>query len=122
MSVLPSALSPASSSQIGNKRLGLVQRNCFSRFRIRWSSSHRLILGPRVADRGDGSSTVKCSEPPGLVVFCTGGESCENGCGEVERVQGVSTRLHSFKTVGIEDAGRRAASEKVWMEVKMLLA
>jgi hypothetical protein len=120
--VLPSALNPASASQIGNKRLGLVQRNCFSRLRTRWSSSQVLSLGPKVAGRGDGSRIVRCNPPAGLTLLLTEGESCENGCGGEERVHGVSTRLHSFKIVGIEEADRRVASEKAWMEVKMLLA
>jgi hypothetical protein len=62
--VLPSARSPASASQIGNNRLGLMQRNCLSRLRIKWLSSHARSRGPSVAGRGDGSRIVRCSVPP----------------------------------------------------------
>ena len=70
----PSPRNPLSASHIGNKRAGLMHRNCRSRLRMRWLSSQSRSRGPRVLGNGPGFIIVRCSIPPltvggGLVFF-----------------------------------------------------
>lgn len=55
--MLPRARSPASWSQIGKFLLGLVQRNCCSRLKMRFWSSQRRRAGP-VAEPAPGSGSM----------------------------------------------------------------
>jgi hypothetical protein len=70
---------------------------------------------------------VRCSVPAlavGLVGTMVVVEE-ENGMGDVgEGGVGREARVrwHSLRRDGMEDAGRRAGSEKAWMDVKVLEA
>jgi len=59
----PSARNPASASQMGKRRPGLIQRNCFSRLSIRLLSSQARSRGPSVEGSGDGSRIVRWRVP-----------------------------------------------------------
>jgi hypothetical protein len=114
--VLPSARRPSSSSQIGKRRDGLVHRNCFSRFRIRWLSSQARSLGPSVEGRGDGSRIVRWSVP----ALVGSGGVVPGIVGDDGRDAEARVRWHSLRIPGREDAGRVAGREKAWIEFNKL--